>query len=69
MFSREQCPAMYGAILGAASDSRISLAVAQTADDPGATAHMVSVKPLVGFASLARVGSGGFGAMGANAWR
>ncbi|MFD9666981.1 LysR family transcriptional regulator [Rhodococcus sp. NPDC059968] len=66
MFSREQCPAMYDSIFGAAAASRISLDVAQTADDPGATAHMVSVKPLVGFASLARAGSGGLGAMGAD---
>ncbi|TQC45024.1 LysR family transcriptional regulator [Rhodococcus sp. WS4] len=66
MFSRDQCPAMYDSIFGAASDSRISLDVAQTADDPGATAHMVSVKPLVGFASLPRASSGGLGAMGAN---
>ncbi|MFC0453337.1 LysR substrate-binding domain-containing protein [Rhodococcus jostii] len=66
MFSRDQCPAMYDSIFGAASDSRISLDVVQTADDPGATAHMVSVKPLVGFASLPRASSGGLGAMGAN---
>ncbi|MGV9869151.1 hypothetical protein [Rhodococcus koreensis] len=57
---------MYDSIFGAASDSRISLDVAQTADDPGATAHMVSVNPLVGFASLARAGSGGLGALGAD---
>ena len=66
MFSRDQCPAMYDSIFGAASDSGISLDVAQTADDPGATAHLVSVKPLVGFASLARASSDGLGAMGAN---
>lgn len=66
IFSRDQCPAMYDSIFGAASDSRISLDVAQTADDPGATAHMVSVKPLVGFASLPRASSGGLGAMGAS---
>ncbi|WP_172652051.1 LysR family transcriptional regulator [Rhodococcus opacus] len=66
MFSRDQCPAMYDSIFGAASDSRISLDVAQTADDPGATAHMVSVKPLVGFASLPRANSGGLDAMGVN---
>jgi hypothetical protein len=57
---------MYDSIFGAASDSRISLDVAQTADDPGATAHMVSVKPLVGFASLPRANSGGLDAMGVN---
>ena len=51
LFEREQCPAMYDSILAAAADNKIALRIAQTADDPGATAHMVSVKPLVGFAS------------------
>ncbi|MGQ4615279.1 LysR substrate-binding domain-containing protein [Nocardia sp. R7R-8] len=64
LFAREQCPAMYDSIFRAAADSRISLAVAQTADDPGATAHMVSVRPLVGFASLPRAISMGMGAAG-----
>ncbi|MFZ2175412.1 MAG: LysR family substrate-binding domain-containing protein, partial [Rhodococcus sp. (in: high G+C Gram-positive bacteria)] len=66
MFSRDQCPAMYDSIFTAASDSRIALDVAQTADDPGATAHMVSVRPMVGFASLPRATSVGLGVMGAN---
>ncbi|MGC0362202.1 DNA-binding transcriptional LysR family regulator [Rhodococcus sp. 27YEA15] len=66
MFSREQCPAMYDSIFAAASDSKIALTVVQTADDPGATAHMVSVKPLVGFASILRANSGGLGVTGAN---
>ncbi|GCE44860.1 hypothetical protein Rhow_000486 [Rhodococcus wratislaviensis] len=64
MFAREQCPAMYDSIFGAASDSKISLNVVQMADDPAATAHMVSVKSLVGFASLPRASSGGLLAMG-----
>ncbi|MCU1645384.1 MULTISPECIES: LysR family transcriptional regulator [unclassified Nocardia] len=54
LFSREQCPSMYDTIFRAAAQTRISLSVAQHADDPGATAHMVSVRPLVGFASLPR---------------
>ncbi|WP_054813853.1 LysR family transcriptional regulator [Nocardia arizonensis] len=62
LFAREQCPAMYDTIFQAAADKRISLQVVQTADDPGATAHMVSVRPLVGFASLPRAVSMGMGA-------
>ncbi|MRH88303.1 LysR family transcriptional regulator [Nocardia sp. SYP-A9097] len=61
LFAREQCPSMYDAIFRAAAESRISLSVAQYADDPGATAHMVSVRPLVGFASLPRAISMGMG--------
>lgn len=61
LFAREQCPAMYDAIFRAAASSGITLAVGQTADDPGATAHMVSVRPLVGFASLPRAVSMGMG--------
>ncbi|MFF3573726.1 hypothetical protein ACFYXQ_38810 [Nocardia jiangxiensis] len=38
----------------AAAQSQISLSVSHHADDPGATAHLVSVRPLVGFASLPR---------------
>lgn len=64
LFAREQCPAMYDSLLRAASAARISLSIAHTADDPGATAHMVSVRPLVGFASLPRALSMGMGAEG-----
>lgn len=64
--STEQCPAMYDSIFAAAADNRIGLHVAQTADDPGATAHVVSVKPLVGFASWSRATSAGMGAVGSN---
>lgn len=54
LFDREQCPAMYDAILGAAQRSGIALNVAQTLDDPSATAIVVSIKPVVGFASMSR---------------
>ncbi|WP_063000111.1 LysR family transcriptional regulator [Nocardia jinanensis] len=64
LFAREQCPAMYDSLVRAAASAHITLAVAQTADDPGATAHMVSVRPLVGFASLPRAVSMGMGAAG-----
>ncbi|WP_454197754.1 LysR family transcriptional regulator [Nocardia sp. Marseille-Q1738] len=64
LFAREQCPAMYDSIFRAAADTRISLAITHTADDPGATAHMVSVRPLVGFASLPRAISMGMGGPG-----
>ncbi|MFI9508019.1 LysR family transcriptional regulator [Nocardia sp. NPDC052566] len=64
LFAREQCPAMYDTIVHAAADSKISLRVAHTADDPGATAHLVSVRPLVGFASLTRAISMGVGVPG-----
>ncbi|MEU8894490.1 LysR substrate-binding domain-containing protein [Nocardia sp. NPDC048505] len=62
LFAREQCPAMYDSIFRAAAQNRISLTVARHADDPGATAHMVSVRPLVGFASAARANAMGLGA-------
>ncbi|WP_225731449.1 MULTISPECIES: LysR family transcriptional regulator [unclassified Nocardia] len=61
LFAREQCPAMYDTIFRAAADTAISLSVVQIADDPGATAHVVSVRPLVGFASLPRAISMGMG--------
>lgn len=54
LFDREQCPAMYDAILSAAERTGIRLTVAHVIDDPGATAILVSVKPLVGFASASR---------------
>ncbi|MGW4124886.1 LysR family transcriptional regulator [Nocardia sp. NPDC004711] len=66
LFTREQCPAMYDIIFRCAAQSRISLDVVHHADDPGATAHMVSVRPLVGFASLPRAISMGMGAPGSN---
>ncbi|WP_280401294.1 LysR family transcriptional regulator [Nocardia carnea] len=61
LFTREQCPAMYDAVFRAAAESRIALTVTHAADDPGATAHLVSVRPLVGFASLPRATSMGMG--------
>ncbi|MBF6518706.1 LysR family transcriptional regulator [Nocardia farcinica] len=64
LFAREQCPAMYDAIFRAAAQNEIALAVTHHADDPGATAHIVSVRPLVGFASLPRAISMGMGSPG-----
>lgn len=54
LFDREQCPAMYDAILSAAERTGIRLNVSHVIDDPRATAIIVSVKPLVGFASASR---------------
>jgi DNA-binding transcriptional LysR family regulator len=54
LFDREQCPAMYDTILNAAQRCGITLNVSHTLDDPGATAIVVTVKPLVGFASMSR---------------
>jgi DNA-binding transcriptional LysR family regulator len=54
LFDREQCPAMHDAILSAAQRCGIALNVGQTLDDPGATAMVVSIKPVVGFASMSR---------------
>lgn len=54
LFGREQCPAMYDAIHGAASTSGITLNVDYEIDDPGAVAILASVKPVVGFASAVR---------------
>ncbi|OZC31803.1 LysR family transcriptional regulator [Gordonia polyisoprenivorans] len=64
MFGRDQTPAMYDAIFNAAADCGIEVSVAQSADDPGATAHMVTAKPLVGFASLPRAVAVGLGVTG-----
>lgn len=54
LFERQQCPAMYDAILNAAERSGIKLTVEHQLGDPNATAIMVSVKPVVGFASALR---------------
>ncbi len=54
LFKRQQCPAMYDSILGAAARSGITLNVAGHIDDPNATAIMVSIKPIVGFTSAVR---------------
>lgn len=54
LFERAQSPAMYDAISSAADRTGIRLDVAHVIDDPGATAILVSVKPLVGFASASR---------------
>lgn len=54
LFGREQCPAMYDAILSAAECARIHLDVAYVVDDPVATGILVSVKQMVGFTSVSR---------------
>ncbi|XVQ15764.1 LysR substrate-binding domain-containing protein [Spirillospora sp. CA-255316] len=56
LFHRAQSSAMYDAILSAARVSGIRLNVAEEVDDPGATAIIAAVKPLVGFASALRGG-------------
>lgn len=56
LFERQQCPAMYDAIHHAAERSGIKLSIEHQLDDPNATAIMVSVKPMVGFASSLRAG-------------
>lgn len=61
LFQREQCPAMHDAILNAATSCGVGMSVAHTADDPGATEHLVAARPLIGFASLPRVVSMGLG--------
>ncbi|MFD3508190.1 LysR family transcriptional regulator [Nocardia sp. NPDC058666] len=61
LFARDQCPAMYDTIARSAAQTRISLNITHLADDPGATAHIVSVRPVVGFASLPRAVSAGMG--------
>ncbi|WP_250285287.1 MULTISPECIES: LysR substrate-binding domain-containing protein [unclassified Frankia] len=54
LFSRTQSPAMYDTIVTTAERVRISLRVAAEVDDPGATALVVTTRPLVGFASVER---------------
>jgi DNA-binding transcriptional LysR family regulator len=66
LFAREQCPAMYDVIVGAATEAGATLTIAQSADDPGGTAHMVAVKPYVAFASLSRAAAVGMGTAGAS---
>lgn len=54
LFHRSQSSAMYDAILSAARASGIQLNVADEVDDPGATAIIAAVRPVVGFASAVR---------------
>lgn len=54
MFERQHCPAMHDAIMGAAERIGVRLHVEYRIDDPNATAIMVTVKPVVGFASAPR---------------
>ncbi|ORM32496.1 LysR family transcriptional regulator [Williamsia sp. 1135] len=66
LFDRDQCPAMYDAIVAAAAESGVSLTVAQSSDDPGGTAHVIAMKPYVAFASLSRAAGVGMGTAGAS---
>lgn len=66
LFAREQCPAMYDAIVSAAADAQATLSIVQTSDDPSGTAHMVAIKPYVAFASLSRAAAVGMGTVGAS---
>ncbi|QKW05016.1 LysR family transcriptional regulator [Streptomyces sp. NA04227] len=54
LFDRAQSTAMYDAIFSAAERCGIELTVAEEVDDPGATAILASVRPVVGFASEPR---------------
>ncbi|WP_190812767.1 LysR family transcriptional regulator [Saccharopolyspora pogona] len=56
LFNRAQSSAMYDTIFSAARTSGIQLTVAEEVDDPGATAILAAVKPVVGFASALRGG-------------
>lgn len=58
LFHRAQSAAMYDTILSAAQRSGIQLTIADEVDDPGATAILAAIKPVVGFASAARGTSG-----------
>jgi DNA-binding transcriptional LysR family regulator len=66
LFGRDQCPAMYDAIVAAAAEAEVSLTVAQTSDDPSGTAHVVAMKPYVAFASLSRAAAVGMGTAGSS---
>ncbi|PRX51391.1 DNA-binding transcriptional LysR family regulator [Prauserella shujinwangii] len=59
LFRRAQSAAMYDTILSAAQRSGIRLTIAEEVDDPGATAILAAIKPVVGFASAARGVLGG----------
>jgi DNA-binding transcriptional LysR family regulator len=59
LFSRAQSPALHDAISSAARRAGIRLTVVDNVDDPGATALMVSVRSVVGFASTARGNTAG----------
>jgi DNA-binding transcriptional LysR family regulator len=56
---RQSCPAMYDSILSAAARSGITLRIDTHIDDPNATAILVAIKPVVGFASAVRAESVG----------
>lgn len=54
LFGRDQSPAMYDVIVSAAARCGITLNIADIVDDSTATCIMVSVKSVVGFASMSR---------------
>jgi DNA-binding transcriptional LysR family regulator len=61
LFQRKLCPAMYDAIMSSAQRSSITLNVARTLDDPGATAIVVGINQLIGFVSASRALMAGAG--------
>ncbi|KPM53944.1 LysR family transcriptional regulator [Frankia sp. CcI49] len=54
LFHRTQCPALYDTISRAADRAGIKLRVVAEVDDPGASALLVTTRPVVGFASQER---------------
>ncbi|MCI2416858.1 LysR substrate-binding domain-containing protein [Saccharopolyspora sp. K220] len=54
LFNRAQSSAMYDTIFSAARTSGIQLTVTAKVDDPGATAILAAIKPVVGLASALR---------------
>lgn len=54
LFHRAQCPALYDTISRSADRARIKLRVVAEVDDPGASALLVTTRPVVGFASRER---------------
>ncbi|MBP2371828.1 LysR family transcriptional regulator [Pseudonocardia parietis] len=54
LFRREQSPAMYDAIMGAADRADIKLTVTAEVDDPVATGVLVAARQVIGFSSASR---------------
>lgn len=54
LFHRAQCPALHDTISTAAERARIRLRVVAEVDDPGASALLLTTRPVVGFASEER---------------
>ncbi|MEO3781916.1 LysR family transcriptional regulator [Actinocorallia sp. B10E7] len=59
LFHRSQSSAMYDAITSAARAAGIELNVQEEINDPGATAIITAIRPVVGFASALRGGFAG----------